>query len=96
MTQKDDKKKKDNKKQIDDTMLEWYNLTDEDIEKIKNDEEYTLEELEKSLKVQWFIEDTFGIKITDTDFLLNLYNTIFSNVQSNLKKTSRQASKIVG
>ena len=25
---------KDNKKQIDDTMLEWYNLTDEDIEKM--------------------------------------------------------------
>ncbi len=34
MTQKDDKKKKDNKKQIDDTMLEWYNLTEEDVEKM--------------------------------------------------------------
>lgn len=56
---------------------------------------YTLEEVEKSLKVQWFIEDVFGIKVTDTDFLLDLYDMIFSNVQSNIKKRSRQASKTV-
>ncbi len=85
-----------NKKKYDDTDLEWYGLTEEDIENIKNEEdEYTLEEVEKSLKIQWFIEDLFGTKITDTDFLLSLYNIIFSNVQSSVKKESWQTSKII-
>ena len=39
MAQKDNKKKKDDKKQIDDTMLEWYGLTEEDIEKIKSEKD---------------------------------------------------------
>ena len=89
------KQRDDKRKQIDDTDLAWYGLTEEDIERIKKEKMYTLEEVEKSLKVQWFIEDVFGIKVTDTDFLLDLYDMIFSNVQSNIKKRSRQASKTV-
>ena len=71
-------------------------ITKKELKEFKKEEEYTLEDVEKSLKVQWFIEDLFGVKITDTDFLLNLYDLVFSNVQSNLKKNSRQVSKING
>ena len=64
-------------------------ISKEELSKLKKWKEYTLDEVEKSLKVQWFIEDLFWVKIVDTDFLLNLYKLIFSNVQNNLKKASR-------
>ena len=67
------------KKQYDDTELEYYGLTEEDLEKIKNEKTYTLEEVENSLKMQWMIEDMFWVKITDTDVLLDLYNNDFKN-----------------
>ncbi len=59
MTQKDDKK------QIDDTMLEYYCFTDEDIEKIKNERTYSSEEVDKILYIrdlfakQWIYIDDF-------------------------------------
>ena len=47
------------KKQYDDTELEYYGLTEKDLEKIKREKTYTLEEVENSLKMQWMIEDMF-------------------------------------
>jgi len=76
--------------QLDDTQLEWYGLDEKKLEEIRKEKEYSLEEVKKSLKMQWLIEDLFGIKITDTDLLLSLYNLILKNVQNNTKKKSWQ------
>ena len=83
------------KKQYDDTELEYYGLTEEDLQKIKNEKTYTLEEVENSLKMQWMIEDMFWVKITDTDVLLDLYNRFSKNVQSCIWKESQQTFSTV-
>ena len=83
------------KKQYDDTELEYYGLTEEDLEKIKSEKTYTLEEVENSLKMQWMIEDMFWVKITDTDVLLDLYNRFSKNVQNYIWKESKQTFSTV-
>jgi hypothetical protein len=36
--------------------------------------------------MQWLLEDLFGVKITDTDLLLALYDLLYVNVQRNIKE----------
>jgi hypothetical protein len=47
------------KKQYDDAELEYYGLTEEDLEKIKSEKTYTLEEVEKADIIQDMIEKLF-------------------------------------
>jgi len=55
----------DKRKELDDTDLAWYGLTEEDIEKIKEKKTYTSEEVDKILYVrdlfakQWIYIDDF-------------------------------------
>jgi len=79
---------------INDQQLEWYWLTKQDLEKIKKEKEYSLNEVKKSLKMQWLLEDLFGVKITDTDLLLALYDLLYVNVQRNIKEKGWQISKV--
>jgi len=83
------------KKQYDDTELEYYGLTEEDLEKIKNEKTYTLEEVEKADIIQDMIEKLFWIEITDTDFLLDLYNKLNLDVYNKINQTSWQKKKTV-
>ena len=46
----------DKRKELDDTDLAWYGLTEADIEKIKAEETYTSEEVDKLL----YIRDLFA------------------------------------
>jgi len=83
------------KKQYDDTELEYYGLTEEDLEKIKSEKTYTLEEIEKADIIQDMIEKLFWVKLTDTDFLLDLYNKLNLYVYNKINQTSWQKKKIV-
>ena len=75
--------KKEEKKQIDDTMLEYYGFTDEDIEKIKNEWTYSSEEVDKILYIRdLFAKQWIYIYIDDFDKFeeivkdLEMYNEI--------------------
>jgi hypothetical protein len=60
------------------------------LEKIKSEKTYTLEEMEKADIIQDVIEKLFWIKITDTDFLLDLYNRFIKNIQSCILKKANK------
>ena len=82
-------------KKYDDTTLEYYGLTKEDIEEMRKWPFFSLEEIEKADKMQEILENFFDIKNInlDTEILLGLYNKIFSDVQSIIVKASRQEKK---
>ena len=69
------------KKKYDDTDLAWYGLTEEDIEKIKLEETYTSEEVDKLLYIrnlfarQWICIDDFD-KFEEIVKGLEMYNEI--------------------
>jgi len=79
------------KKQLDDTKLEYYWLNEEDIENLKSEKIYTLEEVEKADRMQEVLEQLFFIKNKnfDIDVLLDLYDKIYVDVQSIFNKASR-------
>ena len=69
----------DKRKELDDTDLAWYGLTEEDIEKIKAEETYTSEEVDKLLYIrdlfarQWIYIDDFE-KFEEIVKGLEMYN----------------------
>ena len=71
----------DKRKELDDTDLAWYGLTEKDIEKIKAEETYTSEDVDKLLYIrnlfarQWIYIDDFD-KFEEIVKGLEMYNEI--------------------